>query len=133
MIFNVIAQLLLGVPLEMVHKWWRVLTIYMLGVLSGSLLTSITDPTVKLVGASGGVYSVITAHFATLLIVNKLFFYLISVAELPHFKIPKLVVSSRSTHSRTIFAIVVFMRSPEIKIFHIDQTFLVSPLPKPLI
>ncbi|XP_077299637.1 rhomboid-4 isoform X2 [Arctopsyche grandis] len=68
LVVNLIVQLLLGIPLEMVHKWWRVLLIYLAGVVAGSLGTSITDPTVFLAGASGGVYALITAHLATLFI-----------------------------------------------------------------
>ena len=55
---------MLGTPLEMVHRWWRILLIYLSGVLAGSLAVSITDPTVYLAGASGGVYALITAHLA---------------------------------------------------------------------
>ncbi|KAJ8917333.1 hypothetical protein NQ315_002355 [Exocentrus adspersus] len=64
LLVNLGVQLLLGVPLEMVHKWWRVLTIYFAGVVAGSLANSITDPTCRLAGASGGVYSLLTAHIA---------------------------------------------------------------------
>ncbi|KAL1502527.1 hypothetical protein ABEB36_007659 [Hypothenemus hampei] len=64
---NLAVQLLLGVPLEMVHRWWRVLLVYFAGVLAGSLATSITDPCVRLAGASGGVYSLITAHVASII------------------------------------------------------------------
>ncbi|XP_050299558.1 rhomboid-related protein 2 [Anthonomus grandis grandis] len=64
---NLAVQILLGLPLEMVHKWWRVLIVYFAGVLAGSLATSITDPNVKLAGASGGVYSLITAHVASII------------------------------------------------------------------
>lgn len=71
LIVNLLVQLLLGIPLEMVHHWWRVLLIYFAGVLAGSLFTSIMDPTVKLAGASGGVYSLITAHIATIILVKK--------------------------------------------------------------
>lgn len=67
---NLIVQLLLGVPLEMVHRGWRVLLIYFSGVLAGSLATSVTDPSVYLAGASGGVYALITAHIATIIIVS---------------------------------------------------------------
>jgi rhomboid-related protein 1/2/3 len=35
LIFNLIFQLCLGLPLEMVHKWWRVGTVYCLGVIAG--------------------------------------------------------------------------------------------------
>jgi rhomboid-related protein 1/2/3 len=64
---NLLIQIILGIPLEMVHKWWRVLLIYFAGVLAGSLATSIVDPTVRLAGASGGVYSLITAHIACII------------------------------------------------------------------
>jgi len=67
-IFNVLVQLMIGVPLEMVHKWWRVLLVYFAGVLAGSLFTSITDPTVFLCGASGGVYALIAAHLASIIL-----------------------------------------------------------------
>ena len=60
-------QLMLGVPLEMVHRWWRILLIYLSGVVAGSLTVSITDPDVYLAGASGGVYSLITAHLANVI------------------------------------------------------------------
>lgn len=43
--------------------------IYFAGVLAGSLGTSITDPTVKLAGASGGVYALITAQISTIVMV----------------------------------------------------------------
>ena len=55
---------MLGVPLEMVHRWWRILLIYLSGVLAGSLAVSIADPHIFLAGGSGGVYSLITAHLA---------------------------------------------------------------------
>ncbi|XP_030747629.1 rhomboid-related protein 1 isoform X2 [Sitophilus oryzae] len=67
LIINLAVQILLGIPLEMVHKWWRVLVVYFAGVLAGSLGTSIADPSVKLAGASGGVYSLITAHVASII------------------------------------------------------------------
>ena len=55
---------MLGVPLEMVHRWWRILLIYLSGVLAGSLAVSVVDPAVYLAGASGGVYALIAAHLA---------------------------------------------------------------------
>lgn len=51
----------------MVHRWWRVLTIYLAGVIAGSLGTSVSDPHVLLAGASGGVYALMTAHVATII------------------------------------------------------------------
>ncbi|XP_076661121.1 rhomboid-4 isoform X1 [Halictus rubicundus] len=67
LVVNLLVQVMLGIPLEMVHKWWRVLTIYIAGVVAGSLGTSVSDPRVYLAGASGGVYALITAHVATIL------------------------------------------------------------------
>lgn len=68
---NICIQIMLGIPLEMVHKWWRILIIYLCGVLSGSLFTSIVDPKVFLAGASGGVYSLLAAHIATIVLVRS--------------------------------------------------------------
>lgn len=67
---NICVQILLGIPLEMVHRWWRILIIYLAGVASGSLFTSIVDPDVYIAGASGGVYSLLAAHIATIVIVS---------------------------------------------------------------
>ncbi|CAG0905777.1 unnamed protein product [Cyprideis torosa] len=66
--FNVLLQLVLGIPLEMVHRPWRIMVIYIAGVIAGSLGTSISDPEVYLCGASAGVYAVMTAHFASVII-----------------------------------------------------------------
>ena len=66
-IFNLLIQLLLGIPLEMVHRWWRILLVYFSGVVAGSLATSISDPKVYLAGASGGVYAIIAAHLANVI------------------------------------------------------------------
>ncbi|KAG1654547.1 Protein rhomboid [Nymphon striatum] len=66
--FNLIVQLLVGLPLEMVHGSLRIGTVYMAGVLAGSLGTSIFDSDVYLVGASGGVYALLAAHLANVLL-----------------------------------------------------------------
>ncbi|KAJ8300217.1 hypothetical protein KUTeg_021736 [Tegillarca granosa] len=52
-LFNLIFQLLLGLPLEVVHKFWRVIIIYIFGVLAA--------------GASGGCYALIGAHLAAVI------------------------------------------------------------------
>lgn len=70
MTINLIVQLLLGVPLETVHGSWRVVLIYFSGVLASSLATSVMSPSVWLTGASGGVYALIAAHVATVIIVS---------------------------------------------------------------
>uniref|UniRef100_H2YKT3 Rhomboid-related protein 2 n=1 Tax=Ciona savignyi TaxID=51511 RepID=H2YKT3_CIOSA len=61
---NVVLQLMFGVPLEMVHKSLRVGIVYMSGVLAGSLASSIFDPFVYLVGASGGVYALLGGYLS---------------------------------------------------------------------
>lgn len=63
-LFNLSIQLLLGIPLELVHCWWRVALVYLSGVLAGSMAASFTKR--GLIGASGGVYALITAHIATI-------------------------------------------------------------------
>lgn len=68
LVFNCIVQLLVGLPLEMVHGSVRVGTIYLAGVLAGSMATSVFDPEVYLVGASGGVYALLAAHIANVLL-----------------------------------------------------------------
>ncbi|XP_064074347.1 rhomboid-related protein 2 isoform X1 [Vanessa tameamea] len=67
LLVNLLVQLFLGVPLEMVHRWWRVMLVYLAGVAAGSLATSLTDPKVYLAGASGGVYALVAAHIATII------------------------------------------------------------------
>ena len=64
--FNLLLQLVLGLPLEMVHGSARLGLIYAAGVLAGSLSTSVLDPGVCLVGASGGVYSLLAGHTANI-------------------------------------------------------------------
>ena len=64
---NLIVQLFLGVALELVHHWWRVALVYIAGVAAGSMGTSIVNPRIYLAGASGGVYALITAHIATII------------------------------------------------------------------
>lgn len=68
--FNVLMQLMLGIPLEMVHRGWRIMIVYLAGVIAGSLATSVSDPKVFLCGASGGVYALITCHLASVILVN---------------------------------------------------------------
>ncbi|XP_039547332.1 rhomboid-related protein 3-like isoform X3 [Pimephales promelas] len=61
---NMAMQLLVGVPLEMVHGALRIGLVYMCGVLAGSLAVSVTDMTAPVVGSSGGVYALVSAHLA---------------------------------------------------------------------
>ncbi|KAK7790809.1 hypothetical protein R5R35_012064 [Gryllus longicercus] len=68
LLFNLLVQLLVGLPLEMVHGSLRIGAVYMAGVLAGSLGTSVFDTDVYLVGASGGVYALLAAHLANVLL-----------------------------------------------------------------
>lgn len=68
--FNILVQLGLGIPLELVHKGWRIGLVYLAGVLAGSLGASISDPNSYLAGASGGVYALISAHLANVVLVS---------------------------------------------------------------
>jgi len=70
LVVNLIVQLLLGVPLEMVYRGRKVMAIYFSGILANSLATSVTNPSAWLAGASGGVYALIAAHVATVIIVS---------------------------------------------------------------
>ncbi|XP_055913592.1 protein rhomboid [Eupeodes corollae] len=64
---NLVIQIFLGIALELVHHWWRVALVYLAGVLAGSMGTSLSSPNIYLAGASGGVYALITAHIATII------------------------------------------------------------------
>ncbi|XP_055912787.1 protein rhomboid [Eupeodes corollae] len=66
--FNVVVQLLFGLPLETVHGSARIACIYLAGVFAGSLGTSVVESEVYLVGASGGVYALLAASLANLLL-----------------------------------------------------------------
>ncbi|XP_017840925.2 protein rhomboid isoform X1 [Drosophila busckii] len=66
--FNIIIQLFYGLPLELQHGSGRTAVVYVAGVLAGSLGTSVVDSTVYLVGASGGVYALLGAQLANMLL-----------------------------------------------------------------
>lgn len=59
----------LGTLLEMVHRW-RIILIYLAGVVGGALANSLYMPTFYLAGASGGVYAVEYAHLSNLVLVS---------------------------------------------------------------
>lgn len=67
LLMNLLVQVCLGIALELVHCWWRVGMVYVAGVVAGSMGVSLMSPTVFLAGASGGVYALITAHIATII------------------------------------------------------------------
>ncbi|CAH1798695.1 unnamed protein product [Owenia fusiformis] len=51
LVFNLIMQLMLGLPLEMVHKWWRVGFVYSLGVVA-----ELEGDDTRMPRWSGGIY-----------------------------------------------------------------------------
>nr|XP_021525483.1 rhomboid-related protein 3 [Aotus nancymaae] len=67
---NVVLQLLVGVPLEMVHGATRIGLVYVAGVVAGSLAVSVADMTAPVVGSSGGVYALVSAHLANIVMVS---------------------------------------------------------------
>ena len=67
-LLNIFIQLVVGLPLEMSHGSWRVFLLYLIGVISGSLASSCTEPQVHLAGASSGVYALIAAHISNLIL-----------------------------------------------------------------
>lgn len=67
-IFNLLIQLAVGVPLELAHKFDAVFIIYFGGVIGGSLANSILDPHSYLAGASSGCYALIAAHLSNMIL-----------------------------------------------------------------
>ncbi|KAM3829275.1 LOW QUALITY PROTEIN: rhomboid-related protein 2 [Vipera latastei] len=79
---NLVLQLCLGIPLELVHKGHRVAAVYLAGVIGGSLASSICDPLLGLVGASGGVYALIGGYFMNILVNFREMIPLFGIARL---------------------------------------------------
>lgn len=67
-VMNLIVQLVVGVPLEMVHKMWRIAPIYIAGAIVAAMLQNALDPHVTLVGASGAGYAILVAHASSLVL-----------------------------------------------------------------
>ncbi|XP_064468786.1 rhomboid-related protein 2-like [Ornithodoros turicata] len=65
---NVILQIGFGLPLEIIHGWWRIAVIYLCGLLCGPLSQSFINPNAFIAGSSSGVYSLQTAHLANIVI-----------------------------------------------------------------
>ncbi|XP_076455035.1 rhomboid-related protein 2-like [Babylonia areolata] len=65
--FNVLLQVVVGFPLEIMFSWWRLAIVYILGVLSGSLAQSVCDRYVGLAGAAGGCYAVLFGHVVAII------------------------------------------------------------------
>ena len=55
-------------PIERVHGTYRIMLLYQLGVFGSALFGGWTDPMKIVVGASGGVYTILGAHWANMAI-----------------------------------------------------------------
>ncbi|GFO29550.1 rhomboid-like protein [Plakobranchus ocellatus] len=62
LMFNVVIQIVVGIPLEITYSWWRLSIVYIVGVTMGSVGQSVADQDVGLVGAGGGAYAVLGGH-----------------------------------------------------------------------
>eukprot|EP00471_Norrisiella_sphaerica_P007628 CAMPEP_0184493242 /NCGR_PEP_ID=MMETSP0113_2-20130426/25495_1 /TAXON_ID=91329 /ORGANISM="Norrisiella sphaerica, Strain BC52" /LENGTH=468 /DNA_ID=CAMNT_0026878443 /DNA_START=194 /DNA_END=1600 /DNA_ORIENTATION=+ len=67
LIANLFLQIIVGIPLEMVHGPWRPFLLYILGGLAGSLCVSMFDEYTNIVGASAGCYALVGAHVANII------------------------------------------------------------------
>lgn len=67
---NMVLQVSLGVALEIAHGWWRVLSIYLFGILGGILGKLLFVPYSGLCGASAGCYALLLAHIANVMMVS---------------------------------------------------------------
>mmetsp|Transcript_13041 Transcript_13041/g.39418 ORF Transcript_13041/g.39418 Transcript_13041/m.39418 type:complete len:1132 (+) Transcript_13041:91-3486(+) len=65
---NVFVQIVFGLPVELVHGHWLLFFVYQLGVGAGSLTCSFSDIHKGVVGASGGVYTLIGLHSSDCLV-----------------------------------------------------------------
>ncbi|XP_048507640.1 protein rhomboid isoform X2 [Athalia rosae] len=63
---NVVIQLVLAAPLEVEQGWLGVAAVYLGGGICGALGASLLQPSLYLVGASAGVYALLTSHLAHL-------------------------------------------------------------------
>lgn len=66
--FNLVIQLAVGVPLEIVHGFNPISIVYFGGIIGGAVGNSIADPYSYLAGASSGCYALIAAHLSNLII-----------------------------------------------------------------
>lgn len=70
LIINIILQLFIALPLETECGHFRTFCVYFYGVLSGSLVASVTNDAWLMVGASSGIYSLLMSHISHILLVK---------------------------------------------------------------
>jgi len=66
-LMNCILCVVMGIPLEGVHGWWRMAIMFNVGVFGGAMCYYVTDGHHGVVGCSGGCYSLIGIHIADLI------------------------------------------------------------------
>jgi len=66
LVSNLFLQIVIGVPLEMVHGPWRPFLLYILGGIAGSTCVSVFDERTNTVGASAACYALMGAHVANI-------------------------------------------------------------------
>ena len=67
---NMILQIVIGCTLELMPNSNGTVIIYFLGVVTGSLGVNLIDPSMCLLGSSGGIFALIMAYFAYFLMVK---------------------------------------------------------------
>lgn len=68
--FNIMFQILLGMPLECRQSWWKVSLVYLAGIVTGAFGYSFFSPCGILVGASAGVFALLAAHLSISILVS---------------------------------------------------------------
>lgn len=112
LVVNILSQMILGIPMEYISSWWRLLAVYLSGVLSGVLVASVLKTNNGLIGASTGGYAIFAASIFRMHnlmkwremnkkqrikeLVNFIIFFLI-------FEMPALTSSKEISHSGHIF------------------------------
>lgn len=64
---NAALNVVLGIPLELMHGSLRVALMFNIGVVGGAMCYSVNDAHTVVVGCSGGCYALIGTHIADLL------------------------------------------------------------------
>ena len=67
---NVGVQAIIGAPLEREQGSLRSAGVYFGGAVLGALLTGVIHPTLLMVGASAGIYSILMSHLAQIILVR---------------------------------------------------------------
>ncbi|XP_064459304.1 rhomboid-related protein 2-like [Ornithodoros turicata] len=72
--FNVLVELVVCLPIGMVHSAWKVPVLYFVGVFYGALASSFL-PSLRLAGAAGGCHAILWSHYGDVLFSFREFKY----------------------------------------------------------